>query len=154
MYVQIDVDMRVTGYSSNKENETDIEIEDSVLDGIFEKCPIFYVYNSDSKIFEYKEELYEQYKQNKEGDKSPTEILMMEISKNKIALMQQQNVNKTLLEQSGKDKLTYMQQKELNKQVIEEAAKVKIDNMKQQELNKSLINEIANIKIANMKGGN
>ncbi|MGL4572831.1 MAG: hypothetical protein ACRCVJ_17425 [Clostridium sp.] len=133
MYVQIDSKNIVLGYSSNQMLDNDIKIEDDLLDKIFERCPLFYIYNSDTNTFEYSEELYVEYQNNKNNIKDDKDILLEEVSKTKIALMQQQDINKNILKEASENKIAVMQQ---------------------QEINKNLITEIANLKVINMKGSN
>ncbi|MGL6187071.1 MAG: hypothetical protein ACRC1T_17000 [Clostridium chrysemydis] len=133
MYVQIDSKNIVLGYSSNQMLDNDIEIEDDLLDKIFERCPLFYIYNSDANTFEYSEELYVEYQNNKNNIKDDKDILLEEVSKTKIALMQQKDINKNILKEASENKIAVMQQ---------------------QEINKNLITEIANLKVINMKGSN
>ncbi|MCR6516334.1 hypothetical protein M4I33_15835 [Clostridium sp. LY3-2] len=124
---------RVLGYSSSKNNETDIEIEDSLLDEKFLRCPFFYVYNLETKKLIYKDELYQERKNQKENYKNPNEVLVDELVKTKMALMAQQDINKNILEEASKSKIAVIQQ---------------------QEINKNLITEIANLKVISMKGSN
>lgn len=128
------------------------------------------ILNIEDKDLIFTEEIIEP-----ENIKDKADVLLEEVSKTKIELMQVQNLNKTLLEHSAKDKLLLMQQQSLNKEIIaqaakdrlsfmdhqkttksvlEELAKSKITNIQQQEINKSLLKEIASLKLAIMKGGN
>ena len=121
---------RVLGYSSSKNNDNDIEIEDSLLDEKFLRCPFFYVYNLETKKFIYKDELYQERKNQKENYKNPNEVLVDELVKTKMALMAQQDINKNILEEASKSQIAVIQQQEINKNLLKSIAELKINSMK------------------------
>lgn len=121
---------KVLGYSSSKNNETDIEIEDNLLDEKFLRCPFFYVYNLETKKFIYKDELYQERKKEKDNYKNPNEVLVDELVKTKMALMAQQDINKNVLEEASKNKIAVIQQQEINKNLLKSIAELKINSMK------------------------
>lgn len=121
---------KVLGYSSSKINDTNIEIEDTLLDENFLRCPFFYVYDLETKKLVYKDELYQERKKEKENYKNPNEVLVDELVKTKMALMNQQSINKNLLEEASKNKIAVMQQQEINKNLLKSIAELKINSMK------------------------
>ncbi|KJU72464.1 hypothetical protein [Clostridium baratii] len=62
IYVQVDANKNVLGYSSNKMSETDIEIEEKKLEKRFFNVPFFYKFNDSTNKFGYNEDLFNEYK--------------------------------------------------------------------------------------------
>lgn len=84
IYVQVDANKNVLGYSSNKMSETDIEIEEKKLEERFFNGPFFYKFNNSTNKFEYREDLFNEYKIKKNNRTDlKKEIAEMKLEDNK-----------------------------------------------------------------------
>lgn len=84
IYVQVDANKNVLGYSSNKMSETDIEIEEKKLEERFFYGPFFYKFNNSTNKFEYREDLFNEYKIKKNNRTDlKKEIAEMKLEDNK-----------------------------------------------------------------------
>lgn len=84
IYVQVDANENVLGYSSNRMSETDIEIEEEKLEERFFNGPFFYKFNNSTNKFEYREDLFNEYKIKKNNRTDlKKEIAEMKLEDNK-----------------------------------------------------------------------
>lgn len=111
-YVQIEeVTNNVLGYSSNRMNDTDIEIEEEKLEERFLMCPFFYKFNDSTKEFEFSEDLLNDYKEKKNNIKKPEDVLLKQLADLKIDAMKKDTVINTLVKQMAAAKVENMQMK-------------------------------------------
>ena len=84
IYVQVDANKNILGYSSNRMSETDIGIEEEKLEERFFNVPFFYKFNDSTKEFEFSEDLTNEYKIKKNNRTDlKKEIAEMKLEDNK-----------------------------------------------------------------------
>lgn len=111
-YIQIEATTNnVLGYSSNKMNDTDIEMEEEKLEERFLMCPIFYKFNASIKEFEFSEDLLNEYKEKKNNIKKPEDVLLKQLADLKIDAMKKDTIIGNLIKQMAAAKVENMQMK-------------------------------------------
>lgn len=118
LYVQLEEDTNnVIGYSSNKVNDTDIEIVETEVEERFLNTPIFFRYNEGIEKFEFSEELKNKYIKEKEeriSDSERIEILTKQLAVSKINDMENKNIIDMLVKQLALTKIEIMNLKGVN----------------------------------------
>lgn len=133
-YVQLEeVTNIVLGYSSNKINENDIEIDEKDLEERFLNSPIFYVYVENESRFEFREELRDKYIKEKESrltDKDKIDNLTKQLATSKVENMKQKSIINNLIKQRAEDKIDYMKSRNIIDVLTKQQAQNKIEIMK------------------------
>lgn len=136
-YVQLEeVTNIVLGYSSNKINENDIEIDEKDLEERFLNSPIFYVYVEDELRFEFREELRDKYIKEKESrltDKDKIDKidnLTKQLATSKVENMKQKSIINNLIKQRTEDKIDYMKSRNIIDMLTKQQAVTKLEIMK------------------------
>lgn len=133
IYIQIDVDRHVEGYSSCRLNENDIEIEEQELEENFFNTPFFYVYIEEESRFEFKEELRDKYIKEKESrstDKDKIDSLTKQLAASKVENIKQKAITNNLIKQRAEDKIDYMKSRNIIDVLTKQQAQNKIEIMK------------------------
>lgn len=111
-YVQIEATTNnVLGYSSNKMHETDIEIEVEKLEERFLNVPFFYKLNEVTKEFEFRENLFNEYKEKKNNINTPEDVLLKQLADLKIDAMKKDDLINNLMKQLATIKIDNIQMK-------------------------------------------
>lgn len=109
-YVQTDeTTNNITGYSSTKTNESDIEISELDINSKFFNTPFLYKLNKFTKKIEFSEELLNEYKKRKDNKlKNSKDISLKQIASLKIESMKKDLVINKLVAQMAASKLETM----------------------------------------------
>lgn len=111
IYVQVDANKNVLGYSSNRMSETDIEIEEEKLEERFFNVPFFYKFNVSTKEFEFSEDLLNDYKERKNNIKKPEDVLLKQLADLKIDVINKDMLINNLMKQLATIKIDNIQMK-------------------------------------------
>ena len=111
IYVQVDANENVLGYSSNRMSETDIEIEEEKLEERFFNVPFFYKFNNSTNKFEYREDLFNEYKEKKNNIKKPEDVLLKQIADIRVDSMKKDTVINNLMKQIADIKINTIKRK-------------------------------------------
>lgn len=115
IYIQINKDNYVIGYSSSKIFENDIEVKAEDLEKRFFDSPFFYVYKEISEKIEYSEDLYNAYLAKKNNKpKKPEDILLKQMADIKVDAMKKDTIINNLVSQIAAAKVENMKLKGSN----------------------------------------
>lgn len=134
LYVQLEeVTNNVIGYSSNKVNNTDIEIVETEVEERFLNTPIFFRYNEEIEKFEFSEELKNKYikeRQNTLSDSEKIENLTKQLAESKVESMKKNIAINNLIKQRAEDKIDYMKSRNIIDMLTKQQAVTKLEIMK------------------------
>lgn len=134
LYVQLEeTTNNVTGYSSNKINNTDIEIIENEVEESFLNTPIFFRYNEGIERFEFSEELKNKYikeRQDRLSDSQKIENLTKQLAESKVESMKKNLVINNLIKQRAEDKVDYMKSRNIIDMLTKQQAVTKLEIMK------------------------
>lgn len=113
IYIQINKDNYVVGYSSSKVFDNDIEVKAEDLEERFFNSPFFYVYKEISEKIEYNEALYQDYL-NKRNKPNPQSLFLKQIAEVKLSDMKKDSIINNLVSQMAAVKVESMKMKGSN----------------------------------------